>query len=146
MNWGKSITLVFITFATGIGYLVYRATQTQFELVEDNYYEQELTYQTQINQSTLAAEKQHSLKVAKENNVISLRIEGCEELVTSVDVWFYDAQNRANDRKFKLQQSDSAYWEIPFKQLGLDAVNRGSYEVKAVWITGRDTMRGMAHL
>jgi hypothetical protein len=145
MNWGKAITIVFVLFASGIIYLVYRSTQTHFELVEDNYYEEELGFQDQINQRNLAVEKGQVLQSWKTATKVTIKIDGCLEPVAAGEVWFYDAQERNNDRKFTLQRSDSAIWEIPLSALGSSGVKRNSYEIKALWIVGKDTMRGVAN-
>ena len=49
MNWGRSLILVFIVFAAFMGYLVYRASATHFDLVSKEYYKDELRYQDKID-------------------------------------------------------------------------------------------------
>lgn len=49
MNWGKSIVLVFVLFAGFIGTLVYLMTRERIDLVRDDYYQDELTYQQHID-------------------------------------------------------------------------------------------------
>ena len=49
MNWGRSLILVFIVFAAFMGYLVYRASGTHFDLVSKEYYKDELRYQDKID-------------------------------------------------------------------------------------------------
>ncbi|MEI9921355.1 MAG: FixH family protein [Bacteroidota bacterium] len=55
MNWGKSIMLVFITFAVFIGVLVTVCVRQNISLVSNNYYEEELNYQQQIDELQNAA-------------------------------------------------------------------------------------------
>jgi hypothetical protein len=49
MNWGRSLILVFVLFAAFMGYLVYRASGTHFDLVSKDYYRDELRYQDKID-------------------------------------------------------------------------------------------------
>jgi len=49
MNWGRSLILVFVVFAAFMGYLVYRAAGTHFDLVSKEYYKDELRYQDKID-------------------------------------------------------------------------------------------------
>jgi hypothetical protein len=49
MNWGRSLILVFVVFAAFMGYLVYRASGTHFDLVSKEYYKDELRYQDKID-------------------------------------------------------------------------------------------------
>lgn len=144
MNWGKSIMWVFIAFASGMMYLVYRATQTQFDLVEDDYYEQELAFQDQINQTQRAVEKGYVLSSWRGSEVISVTIAGLSGHVSGGHLWFYDAQDRKNDRQIALSASDSAYWEIPISKLSQDAVASDRYEIKGMWRVQNDTFRGVA--
>ncbi len=48
MNWGKSITLVFVVFFATIFTVVYKSTQRDVNLVTPDYYEKEIVYETQI--------------------------------------------------------------------------------------------------
>lgn len=52
MNWGWSIVLAFSIFGLFIGWLVFRTFQETIELVSDDYYQQELVYQRQIDKMT----------------------------------------------------------------------------------------------
>jgi hypothetical protein len=142
MNWGKSIMWVFIAFAAGMMFLVYRATQTQFELVEDDYYEQELNFQNQINQTNAAVINHQKLRSWITGNQINIQIEGVNKPVYGGQVWFYDAQNRKNDRKFELARKDSAFWVIPAEKFPKELLANGCYEIKGMWIIGKDTFRG----
>ena len=49
MNWGNKLLLTFLVFAAGMGFLVYRSVTTNFELVEKDYYKEELRFQQQID-------------------------------------------------------------------------------------------------
>ncbi len=52
MNWGWSILVAFSLFGLFIGWLVFRTFQETIELVSENYYQQELGYQQQIDKMT----------------------------------------------------------------------------------------------
>ncbi len=146
MNWGKSIFWVFVAFASGILYLVYRATQTEFDLVEDDYYEKELSYQDHINQTNRSIIQNLKLVSSLEGGSVHIQINGAEAGVSGGTVWFYDAQNRSNDREINLTASDSAKWEIPTKVLAASALNNTSYELRGMWIIEGDTFRGVSNL
>ncbi|MBO0935430.1 FixH family protein [Fibrella sp. HMF5335] len=49
MSWGKAIILIFILFAGFIGTLVYLMHRERIDLVRDDYYQDEIAYQRQIN-------------------------------------------------------------------------------------------------
>ena len=41
MNWGKKIAVLYIGFVIMIGFLVYKSTQQNTDLVSDDYYKKE---------------------------------------------------------------------------------------------------------
>ena len=41
MSWGNKLLVAFIVFAAGMFYLVYRSVNTNYELVEKDYYKSE---------------------------------------------------------------------------------------------------------
>ncbi|MBL7863516.1 MAG: FixH family protein [Cyclobacteriaceae bacterium] len=49
MNWGKSIALAFVLFAVFIGVLVVVCIRQDIPLVAEDYYQQELMFQEQID-------------------------------------------------------------------------------------------------
>ena len=49
MNWGNKIILAFTLFVIFLGVLVYRSVNNNVQLVAPDYYEQELTYQHEID-------------------------------------------------------------------------------------------------
>jgi hypothetical protein len=49
MNWGNKLVVVFIAFALFMGYMVYRALSTKYDLVSKDYYKDELRYQERID-------------------------------------------------------------------------------------------------
>jgi hypothetical protein len=55
MNWGKGITLIYIGFVILIGSMVYITTQQKFDLVSEDYYDQEIKFQDKINAAANAA-------------------------------------------------------------------------------------------
>ncbi len=48
-SWGQGITLTMVAFAAMMTTFMYRAYHAQEELVTENYYEQEIRYQQQID-------------------------------------------------------------------------------------------------
>lgn len=53
-NWGYKILIVYGLFVVGMMFLVYMSTQQKFELVQKDYYADELKYQNVIDASQKA--------------------------------------------------------------------------------------------
>lgn len=74
MNWGNKLLLTFIVFGAGMTYLVYRSVSTNYELVEKDYYNQELRYQQVIDGTNLANQLSSSVKIEQTDSGISLKL------------------------------------------------------------------------
>jgi len=49
MNWGKSITIVIVSFIAIVLGMVYVASKQTNEMIDKNYYDKEIKYQTLID-------------------------------------------------------------------------------------------------
>jgi hypothetical protein len=65
LNWGHKIILVFLVFVIGMLFLVYKSSQQKMDLVQKDYYADELKYQEVINASKNAKEIGGELKVIR---------------------------------------------------------------------------------
>ena len=71
MNWGNKLLLTFLVFGGLMAYLVYRSLNTNFELVEKDYYKNELKYQQVIDGSKRISDlNPSSLLKQTEKNVV----------------------------------------------------------------------------
>lgn len=64
-NWGYKILLVYGLFVAGIMFLVYKSNQQKFDLVQKDYYADELKYQNVINASQKAKDLGGELKTIR---------------------------------------------------------------------------------
>lgn len=53
-NWGTGIALTLVLFACIMTFMVIKASQQRFDLVSENYYEEEMAYQEVIDQKSNA--------------------------------------------------------------------------------------------
>lgn len=131
MNWGKGIILIYIFFVAGIGYLVYGATQTNFELVEENYYEKELAFQNQINWTKNAIDQKMKLHIEEVAAGVVISVQSQDSTVnnafTSATAWFYNPMEKSKDRHLDLGASQNGQWVIQKE------IPKGNYEVKLRW-------------
>jgi hypothetical protein len=129
MNWGYRLLVVFLVFAAGMGYLMYRSMNTNYDLVETDYYGSELKYQEVIDGTKRADALSMPVAISQNSKgvVISLPSEMKDRTIDG-NVWFYCAYDRKNDRKFKLNVDSSGAQLIP-----LEALPSGKYSVKIDW-------------
>lgn len=130
MNWGNKLLLTFIVFASGMGYLIYRSVNTNFELVEKDYYKNELRYQEVIDatNSANALSSQVLLEQTKQGHII-LQLPGeMKDKPIAGDVWFYCAYNSGKDKKFELRTDSNG-----IQSFDTNAINPGNYTVRINW-------------
>jgi nitrogen fixation protein FixH len=72
--WPLGITLAFVVFAGGIATMIVIACSHQSDLVTANYYEQEIKYQTRLDQLNRAASFTEQVTVAFDNVARQIRI------------------------------------------------------------------------
>ena len=129
MNWGTRILLVFLLFATGIFYLVYRSMHVNYELVSKEYYKDEIRYQDVIDASKRASALSKQIAITQSAGVIAVQLpdEMKNEKVIGT-MWFYCAADETKDRHISLQ----------LDQYGAQQISRqnfvpGNYLVKVDW-------------
>lgn len=132
MNWGNRILLVFVVFAIGIAYLVYRATSTNFELVDAGYYKDELKYQQVIdsknNANSLSALPK--LEVSSNGLLLSFPAEMKQKKITG-EIYFYCSYDSKKDKRFSLDIDSSAVQVFDIRK-----IFPGTYVAKISWADG----------
>lgn len=128
LSWGYKIMFVYIAFVAGIGFLVFKASNQEFDLVTKDYYEQELKYQQVIDQSANASKL--STPVNIENKEGELKISFPEEMKNKkklVDFYLYYAADAKKDfrKSFELNENELAQ--------ALPVGMKGMYELKLTW-------------
>jgi hypothetical protein len=129
MSWGNKLLLTFIVFVAGMSFLVYRSTRAEFELVEKDYYKQELAYQKIINSKQEADRLSAPVSFTQSENGVVLQLPAeMKDKTISGEVWFYCAYNKKKDKKFQLLANKEG---VQIFQLA--SVEPGTYTVKVSW-------------
>lgn len=132
MSWGNRLLITFIVFGVGMLYLVYRATNTSFELVETDYYKQELQYQQVLDASHRSQQQGQATILTQENSIQLNWPESMQGKALQGEAWFYCAYDKKHDRKIPIDA-----------QAGVQVIDRkeilnGHYTVKLSWTDGVD--------
>lgn len=129
MNWGYKLVFTFIVFAALMSYLVYRAVNTDFQLVEKEYYKSELRYQEVIDGTNRVNDLSSPVTLVSNKETITLQLPN-EMKNSKVDgnIWFYCAYDAAKDKKIALNPDASGKQQIPVLEL-----LPGNYTAKIQW-------------
>lgn len=135
MNWGNKLLLTFIVFGIGMFYLVYRSMRTNYDLVEKDYYNQELRYQQKIDATNRTNALRSSLVLEQTEQGVHVQLPfEMKNKNLNGDIWFYCAYDAGKDKKISLRPDSNARQLIPLQEL-----EPGNYTVKLNWTESGQT-------
>lgn len=124
MNWGTRIALFYGAFVVFMLFMVYLAFNQDFDLVADDYYEQEIAYQDRIDQMTSANEDGQKVEIKKSTSGYDLVFAG---KANDVKLHFFRPSDDTKDIILEKAEVESVL-SVPFTQL-----IPGKYLVKVEW-------------
>jgi hypothetical protein len=130
ISWGHKIAAVYLIFVAGILFLVFKANNENYDLVTENYYEEELKFQNVIDQK----ERASSLSALPEINVENgeLIIQFPQELAGKElkgELYLYRPSDAKKDirKPFTIKGS--------YMKMAIPTINPGLYDIKLSWQT-----------
>lgn len=135
MNWGKKIILSFVLFIGLIFTLVYISVNTDFYLVEEDYYEQELAYEDQIqrikNHDSLADKPIFKIDRREFTAALTFPSELVDQMVEG-SILFYRSNSARLDKKFDLSLNEEGEFVVDISKFSV-----GAWKVKIKWADGQ---------
>lgn len=132
MSWGNKLLLAFVVFCSMIFYMVYRSFKTDFDLVENDYYKNELRYQQVIDNTTRANALSSPVSVTENNNKITVQFPAeMKNKTVSGKMWFYCATDAKKDRTIEVNPDSTGLQIIDGNTLA-----KTNYQVKINWSAG----------
>ena len=131
ISWGYKLFIAYSLFASGILFLAYKASKQSYDLVADNYYEQELKFQDVIEQKGRTAGLSAPPKISHTINSISIQLPGeFANKKVQGEIYLYRPSDASKDIR-KNFTTDEGFYQL---DLGKDLF--GSYELKLSWEAG----------
>lgn len=129
MNWGFKIMTVIILFIVGMMTMLFIAFKQTNEMVDKNYYQRELQYQSLIDASEnlSAISKNPLLKLSDENVELSLPA-GARNAFEGGEIEFLCVNDQNKDVTIPIQIGQDGLQQIERKGLG-----KGNYTVRINW-------------
>lgn len=129
MNWGRSLILVFIVFAAFMGYLVYRASGTHFDLVSKEYYKDELRYQDKIDGFRNAAAMEAVQLRVDSTGILQIRFpEQMKGKPVQGSLWLYCKTDAGKDVHIPLAEDTTG-----MRVINVSGKASGKYQAKLHW-------------
>lgn len=124
-NWGYKIIFVYALFIVGIMFLVYKSSQQKFDLVQNDYYADELKYQDVINASQKAKDLGGQLKtIRKGGYLIVVLPDGFKSDNVKGKAHLYYAANEKRDITKEVSTSNGEF------SMELLTIMSGAYTLK----------------
>lgn len=135
MNWGKAIILVFVLFAGFIGTMVYQMTRQRVDLVSDNYYQNEIDFQQQIDRVTNARRG-----LVQPNSSVTMTYQSDQQQIVFVlpsalrkgEIKFYRPGDREKDFRVNIPAEHPIRQVIPTQSMA-----KGNWRVQFTWSDGQ---------
>lgn len=129
MNWGKSIVLAFILFAGLIITMVSISMQHDVNLVADNYYEEELAYEDQMNRIRNYENLKDKPSISRKSDQIILTFPGnIADQMEQGEIHFFRPSDHKIDKKIKIKLNQNHQQTFPVSSFG-----KGLWKTKLNW-------------
>ncbi|WP_343689660.1 FixH family protein [Chitinophaga sp.] len=129
MNWGHSIIVVFVLFAAGILTLVTKSMHAHVEMVNNDYYAEELKYQQVIDGRKEAALLSAPVRIDQAGDQIAITFPPeMQGTPLSGKIYFYKAADSRQDVTVPLRSGVEGTVSISKQKL-----SKGQYQVQMEW-------------
>jgi hypothetical protein len=109
INWGYKILIIYGLFVLGFMFLVFKSTQQKFELVQKDYYADELKYQNVIDATQAAKDLGGELVTIREGGYLKVVLpNGFKSSLVKGTAYLYYAADAKRDisKSFTLQNGE----------------------------------------
>lgn len=128
-TWGNKILVAILAFVTMMGTLVYKCLHTNYELVSNEYYKDELNYQNVIEATNRTTALQGIASIAVKDDALQLALpDEMKNKSIKGSILFYCPSDESKDRKMDLKVGPDAGQRIEKTTL-----RPGHYTVKITW-------------
>jgi hypothetical protein len=128
MNWGNRLIVVFVVFGLLIGAAVYKAINTQTDLVSKDYYKEELRYQDKLDGIVNANKLSDVLVTAVAQKVCVRFPKEIGSNKVSGQIHFYCVSDAKKDRNFTIDANTEGQ-----QCIATSSLFKVSYQVKIQW-------------
>ncbi len=130
LNWGQSITIVILLFMAFILTLVYKMHYRNADLVQDDFYEQEVLFNSKKESVFNYERADFKLNIEQTPNGVELLFPS-NFTFDGGSVLFYRADDKSLDKQYDLTVDDSSKQILPYTDFIV-----GKYEVNIGWNAG----------
>ncbi|MCB0722636.1 MAG: FixH family protein [Ignavibacteriae bacterium] len=127
MSWGTKIILSFVVFMTGMLAMVFYVFNLKMDLVEDNYYEQDLKYQEHINTLEKTLKDRENLQIVKKAGSIDIQFPE-QGSTPGGEIFFYRPSDAGKDFKINISPDVKRMQNVSTSNL-----DPGIWKIQVTW-------------
>lgn len=131
MNWGKGITIFMVAFMAFIGSMVYYAFTKNADLVQEDYYENELNYDKNKESKANYEVMEEEVMLTQQEEGVVLEFPENIVLVDKGKIIFYRPDQKKYDREFDLKLNENHQQILSYENF-----KEGYYDVTVEWSDG----------
>jgi len=126
-NWGTGITLFIIAACSAIVFMVYKTTTYPFDMVEADYYSQELKFNDQVQAKRNAKQLSDQMHISNNNDFLMISFpKEMQNQKIDGKVLLYKASDASKDVELPILLAQANVMAIDQKQLA-----KGMYTIRA---------------
>jgi len=127
ISWGKGIAIVYLIFISSMIVFAIKASKQSYDLVSENYYDEAVRFQDQINATANAVDNKNGIRFnyIKAENSLELLSASKQDLIGSL--YFYKPDKAGDDFTMEFHLTEAK----TFIKLG--TISKGLWKVKARW-------------
>lgn len=129
MNWGYKIAVVIIVFVIGMLSMVYISMQQENEMFDENYYAQELQYQSLIDAKNALNQIKTDPLIIQDQQLVTIQLPVTSfEKIQEGTIDFLKQDNKKFDKKYSLAPDSNGKFLVQKSDL-----KKGVYKVRVKW-------------
>lgn len=129
INWGTGIFIFLIIFFIAIFSFVYFAFMQDVDLVDKDYYSQELTYEKQIEKQQNLKALGEEVRMVQNNDIITFNFPLSQKFnEISGEILIYRPADSREDRRFSIKLDS-----LNSQTINTDLLIKGKYIIKIDW-------------
>jgi nitrogen fixation protein FixH len=135
-NWATGLTIFFILFVGTLIFVVYQSRQVHDSLVVENYYDEDINYQSHYdkkqNTADLATKVKTELNKETKEVIVTFPIDSVS--ITSGQIILFNPYSEHSDVKYNFNLGKEAVYKFP-----VDKIKAGRWKIKIDWKRGEKT-------
>lgn len=128
MNWGLRIVLSFAAFMIFILTMVFIALEEDVNLVSENYYEQEIEFQDQLDRISNARNLPSHIEMNVDRNSMQATFQFPGSMAVNGEFHFFRPSDNTLDQRISIKLDSEMTQRIPIGHL-----RQGLWKVKILW-------------